>query len=490
MIKADICTVLIASPGDVQEERDAICAAILAWNSAHSETYGVLLKPSRWELDATPERGSTPQTIINSELVDKADILVGVFGTRLGTPTQDAASGTVEEIERFAAASKHVLLYFSDRQVTPSQVDAAQLQAVRDYRKKCEEKGLHATFDSVESLVEQLQRHLTKRVVEIKRTAGPAIAPPTQAADSSGDEIAHLEGILVTTPARAGQAFRSFVDSLNAELETTRPDFGQFSEMDEAVVQQVNDGLAVSSKFTKAADVAVGNESLSALKVLYSNFGAMLRFCYPPDDFVGGYSTGQFDGFKFLMYEMFVSLVALLVKAEQWNVLATLLKEDLFDSSTNRGGYVSFVDLSDHLWSIDESRNKRLGLRRLSVMADMLKARYDARKDSPLDHASFMAGDYFLFLRTVFHEADQTRLHDTWCPRSCLYLNRPPVFIRKCESQSHLDALAVAVAVESGDVVAERLRSCHASFGHFFRNGFSRRSPLEDFNLDKLGTRP
>ena len=52
---------------------------------------------------------------LNDQLVDRCDILVGMFWTKLGTSTGVAASGTVEEIDRFVAAGKPAMLYFSRR---------------------------------------------------------------------------------------------------------------------------------------------------------------------------------------------------------------------------------------------------------------------------------------------------------------------------------------------------------------------------------------
>jgi hypothetical protein len=51
-----------------------------------------------WEISATPAAGDRPQAIINRQVVDQADILVGAFWTRLGTPAGRALSGTVEEM--------------------------------------------------------------------------------------------------------------------------------------------------------------------------------------------------------------------------------------------------------------------------------------------------------------------------------------------------------------------------------------------------------
>src|SRR5579871_1904897 len=100
--------VLIASPGDVQAERQIIVECIDDWNAAHSRSSSVILQPRRWELDVYPELGDRPQEIINKQIVDTADIVLGVFWHRIGTPTGQAESGTVEEIERFVAAKRPV----------------------------------------------------------------------------------------------------------------------------------------------------------------------------------------------------------------------------------------------------------------------------------------------------------------------------------------------------------------------------------------------
>ena len=87
---------LIASPGDVAAERAAIPEVIHAWNAEHSLDNKVVLLPVGWERDAVPEMGDRPQAIINKQLVESCDVLIGAFWTRIGTHTGVAESGTVE----------------------------------------------------------------------------------------------------------------------------------------------------------------------------------------------------------------------------------------------------------------------------------------------------------------------------------------------------------------------------------------------------------
>nr|WP_256377869.1 DUF4062 domain-containing protein [Synechococcus sp. PCC 7502] len=96
----------MASPRDVTDERKIVREEIARWNSIHAESKAIVLLPTDWETDATPNSGVSAQTAINRQLVDSCDLLIGIFWTRIGTPTLDAESGTIEEIERSTANGK------------------------------------------------------------------------------------------------------------------------------------------------------------------------------------------------------------------------------------------------------------------------------------------------------------------------------------------------------------------------------------------------
>jgi len=148
--QANVLKVMIASPGDVAEERRIVTEALHRWNDANASTRRLVLLPIKWETHSTPQLGSPPQTILNRQLVDEADILIGIFGTRIGTPTEDHVSGTVEEIKKHVAAGKTAKVYFSDVPVPPSSINNAQYESVQQFRQECQSTGLYATFSSSE----------------------------------------------------------------------------------------------------------------------------------------------------------------------------------------------------------------------------------------------------------------------------------------------------------------------------------------------------
>lgn len=83
--------------------------------------------------------------------MDRADILIALFGSRLGSPTPSAVSGTVEEIERAVEAAKPVHLYFSTAPL-PHDVDTRQLDGLREFRQAIQARGLYGEYHNVTEL--------------------------------------------------------------------------------------------------------------------------------------------------------------------------------------------------------------------------------------------------------------------------------------------------------------------------------------------------
>jgi hypothetical protein len=161
---AVVLRVLIASPSDVLKERNEIENAIFQWNTRYAEDFNTILLPSRWENDVTPTyNGSDTQEVINEQLVNKCDILIGVFWSKLGTPTRKHSSGTLEEIDIFVSSGKEVMLYFINKDL-PMNTDFKEFNRVRDFKNEYAEKGIYATYQK-----ENIINHLYSKVARHKK---------------------------------------------------------------------------------------------------------------------------------------------------------------------------------------------------------------------------------------------------------------------------------------------------------------------------------
>src|ERR1039458_1446912 len=120
---AKVVEIIIASPSDVADERQIVRDVIAEWNAVYARDRTVVLLPVGWETHSSPELGGRPQQIINDRLLAHADVLVGIFWTRVGSPTGKAISGSIEEIEEHHRQGKPVMLYFSNVPVALNSVD-------------------------------------------------------------------------------------------------------------------------------------------------------------------------------------------------------------------------------------------------------------------------------------------------------------------------------------------------------------------------------
>ncbi|QDT55521.1 hypothetical protein Pan44_35650 [Caulifigura coniformis] len=98
----NVWDVFLGSPSDALPLKKALSDAITEMNGALPSKL-LQLKPINYEIAVTAQVGTPGQRWINEERVQSAQILFAVFNRNLGTPVDDAVSGTVSEIQTFVA---------------------------------------------------------------------------------------------------------------------------------------------------------------------------------------------------------------------------------------------------------------------------------------------------------------------------------------------------------------------------------------------------
>ena len=171
--EAHVLKALIASPGDTTPERDAIERALSGWNGSRAQACGVTVMAWRWEHHAVPLLGGSAQAMINAQAVDDCDIVFAVFDARLGTATEDAVSGTAEEITRANNAGKPVHVWFSDEPL-PRSTTAAELKRLEDFKAQMRHEGLLGSYANPEDLQYQVHKAIERDVNALELTLAPA----------------------------------------------------------------------------------------------------------------------------------------------------------------------------------------------------------------------------------------------------------------------------------------------------------------------------
>lgn len=157
----------LASPSDVQEEHALVADIVSDWNNQIGQSKGAIIELVSWGTHAYPSVVSRPQEIINRQILDSADIVVGIFWSRFGLPTGEAESGTEEEIRRSISSGKSAMVYFADKPIPPSKVDPDQYMKINRFKDEFKNQGLYWTYSDLEVFKNDFRRHLAATLEEL-----------------------------------------------------------------------------------------------------------------------------------------------------------------------------------------------------------------------------------------------------------------------------------------------------------------------------------
>lgn len=233
--------IFVASPGDCRKERELVRQLIADWNVVYGMSRSLFLEAVLWETHALPELGDRPQGVINRQLVDTCDALVGIFRGRLGSPSGAASSGTVEEVEIFRTASKPVLLYFHNPKSLGAATPAVNAE-LASYRREIGLNGLVWAYRGYMEFVRDVAKHLAMTMTKLAGT------PETEATNT--EEVLTLPPQAAVAPGSAPLAalmtIREKTYFVWKELEGLPEEQAEFAcEIREVTYQRVRDELDV-----------------------------------------------------------------------------------------------------------------------------------------------------------------------------------------------------------------------------------------------------
>ena len=249
---ANVLTVLIASPGDVAREREIATEEIHRWNAANGRARQLVLSPVRWETHSSPQMGAHPQAILNKQILEDADIVVGIFWTRLGTPTPEYPSGSVEEITKHVDAGKLAMVYFSNAPAPLNKVDQEQWKALQAFKADCQGKGLLHEFSSDEEFRRDFGHHLS---IELNKPAYASLERPPGPAAMSEPALAENERQLLA--AIAADTYGSVLHGRTLDglsVQTSGGSFGDGTPRGDAAIQQALKRLRALGYITPVSD--------------------------------------------------------------------------------------------------------------------------------------------------------------------------------------------------------------------------------------------
>jgi len=168
--------VLISAPADQTKEVDIVLSSIADFNDLMAKR-NIVFTPVHWQKNVSTGRGERAQDVINDQISD-CDMIVAIVGTRMGTATGKAESGTAEEVfgfckkENFDTVSYNTHVFFNtfyDGDVLA--LEPEQLAKVKKFKSEVGDLGiLYSPFSNLTTLKKLVTKALDAFYFQSKQT--------------------------------------------------------------------------------------------------------------------------------------------------------------------------------------------------------------------------------------------------------------------------------------------------------------------------------
>ncbi|MRG93673.1 SEFIR domain-containing protein [Polyangium spumosum] len=357
---------------------------------------------------------------------------------------------------------------------------------------------LYIDLSSVEKSYENFEQ-LLRAIFDQPQHRKPKLGTPPIHIFSSGTAQSstryHLQRVRDAVTNGAPQSIALVRDYLRRkveELESFRVDVANVTDVDELIVASIRDMLPYREEmvelFSLVAEYRNEPDSYDELAEFFQS--ALGYHLFPKNR--SSWMPLSADNFRFITYELFLYLIATLIKAKRFAEANRFLGREFYvEDPHGNDRFWSFARLMPHLESLEQLRKRRLELNRISLTADLL---HDRATRTDIKFAELNEADVVLFLRNRLCQAE---LRDGyWLPLTVIYRatnGGPSKLFRMSESNGHFSNLKVLLGV-SPQASGSSLEEQYLAGGGERQLSFGSRSwPISIRSIipfDKLGTRP
>lgn len=283
-------------------------------------------------------------------------------------------------------------------------------------------------------------------------------------------------------------AFDEYCNSFASNLERFRL-LKPNGEFDDAVVKNIEEFLPYRNEAIQLfIAVAQYSPTTEFTQRIHRLFESLIPYMNRPAN-ISQWNESDFDNFKFLIHELFLYALAILLKHDRLDQANYLLEQQYYlpeNSDYGRDVMVSFVVFREYVRSL-EHRNRRLGLSRLSVRADLLKERCNG---TGIDFRYLLQADFVAFMRAEVEAKDD---YKHWWPETLVYIghfNSPFEIFARSVSKTYFDRAKILLAIEAPKDLEPLLTSYQDSSRRLPRWEFESFNPAALLGYEHLATRP
>ncbi len=288
--------------------------------------------------------------------------------------------------------------------------------------------------------------------------------------------------------AYASGAFDEYCTVFSENLERfriSRPD----GEFDDAVIKSIEEFLPFRNEAIQLfLAVAQYSPEEQFIQRLHRFFESMIPYMSRPQS-ISHCNEWDFDNYRFIVHELFLYLIAVLLKHDRIEQANYFLQQQYYlpgNSDYGRDVMVSFIVFREYMRSF-EHRNKRLGLRRLSLRADLLKERCAG---TGIEFRYLLQADFVAFMRAEVEAQDDCK---RWWPETLLYIgnfNSTFEIFARSVSMLYFNKSKLLLSIDSPKDLEPLLKSYQDGSRNLPSWEFERFNPASLLGYKHLATRP
>lgn len=300
-----------------------------------------------------------------------------------------------------------------------------------------------------------LEKRLTEALRAIFADLQQAVPVTLSPADAAIAAVNNREDDQVGSVAR-------YMDWLVGRLDGLAPDLFQGGGIVETFMNAIGETIPVVVEFSRVVENIARRDAVEAAAEVYRKFELILeRYDHRHNDRsefwqVDGHVV-DYDFFKFLGHELFVTFFSFLIQDGRWSLIGDLLDREFFlTNGLNSPRRLEGFEYASQWVEFVKRHYDRGQARYVAPHGQLLNERHSQGELTlAVPFEQFMAADLFLFLRSP-----DLNGRTGWTPWSTAYLYEIPRYLVEVERRQNATRLAEALNLPTVDELRDRVSQC------------------------------
>lgn len=320
---------------------------------------------------------------------------------------------------------------------------------------------------SSEDIFEDEYEKLLRNIFDKPASKRPPIGTPPPYIESDDEvflatahKVKSIKNGLINDKKNTILLIQDYYDSFIASLPSFAAEESSMTpqNFDDIILNKINDLSALKDDFLNFLETYLNYSIDIDLDRLHSFFERLLNFLFNKENLdYPSNSIGYLkcDSFKFFYYELFLSFTALLIEKERFKELGFILHTPFIVHQVkhNYSKQFIFTAFKNDVSILNEHRNRKLNMNRISVTADTIKQRATGR----IKWDQLQQADAILYYISLLITIPTTYNYELWYPETTCYRVQGIPIMKKAISKRFFDKLIPIFHITKKEELVEQV---------------------------------